>query len=72
MRLIVSPWMESFDSLARSIRRSALLVSPFIGEEPLQRLTSILDKHTDLKIQILTSLNVDNLIQGTTDIEAIA
>jgi phosphatidylserine/phosphatidylglycerophosphate/cardiolipin synthase-like enzyme len=72
MRLLVSPWMESFDSFARSISHGALLVSPFISGEPLQRLASILDKHFAVKIQILTSLNVDSLIQGTTDVGAIA
>ena len=53
MRLLVSPWLESFDSLARSISHSALLVSPFISGEPLQRLSSILGKHATVTIQIL-------------------
>ena len=72
MRLLVSPWTDSFDSLVLAINRSALLVSPFITAEPLQRIASILDKRTAITIQILTSLNVDNLIQGSTDVSAIA
>jgi hypothetical protein len=64
--------MQTFDSLSRSISRSALLVSPFISLEPLQHLSSILNKRTAVTVQILTSLNVDNLIQGTTDVGAIA
>lgn len=72
MRLLVSPWIASFDYFARSISRRALLVSPFISGDPLQRITSILGTHTSVTIQMLTSLNVDNLIQGATDVGAIA
>jgi hypothetical protein len=72
MRLLLSPWIESFESFAHSITRSALLVSPFITREPLQRLTSILDKHRLPKMRILTNLSVDNLVQGSTDASAIA
>lgn len=72
MRLLASPWIESFESFARSITRSALLVSPFITREPLQRLASMLDKHTPPQIEILTNLATDHLIQGSTDASAIA
>lgn len=72
MRLLISPWIESFEALARTITRSALLVSPFITGEPLQRLTSMLDKQTPPQIRIVTNLSVDNLIQRSTDAKAIA
>lgn len=72
MRLLASPWTESFDSLTRSITHKALIVSPFISREPLKHLASILDKRSAVKIQILTSLNIDNIVQGTIDIDALA
>jgi len=72
MQLLVSPWAETFESFAHSIARSALLVSPFISREPLQRLSSILDKDSLPRIKILTNLAVDNLVQGSTDASAIA
>lgn len=72
MQLLLSPWAVTFDSFAHSITRSAWLVSPFISEEPLQRLSSILDKDRPPRIEILTNLAVDNLIQGSTDVAAIA
>ncbi|MFH1383324.1 MAG: phospholipase D-like domain-containing protein [Chloroflexota bacterium] len=72
MRLLVSPWTETFDLFVHSISHAALIVSPFISKEPLSRLSSILEKCSSLKVQILTNLDVGNLIQGSTDVSAIA
>jgi hypothetical protein len=72
VRFLISPWIESYEAFARAIRQSALLVSPFITREPLERLTSLLNNQTLPKIRIVTNLSVDNLLQRSTDVNAIA
>lgn len=72
MQLLTSPWLESFELFARSIKRSALLVSPFIGSMPLQILSSILPRDRLAQIEILTNLSVANLVEGSTSARAIA
>ena len=70
--MLTAPWGESFEAFARAIERSALLVSPFIGGRPLERLTSILNRENPPRIDVLTNLAPDNLIQGSTDPRALA
>jgi hypothetical protein len=72
VRFLISPWIESYEAFAQAISQSALLVSPFITREPLERLTSLLKKQTLPKIRIVTNLSVDNLLQRSTDVNAIA
>jgi hypothetical protein len=69
---LVSPWAGAFEEFAQSITRSALLVSPFIIAEPLERLTSAIDRDRAPQIEILTNLAVDNLVQRSTDPGALA
>lgn len=70
--MLTASWGESFEAFARSIERSALLVSPFIGALPLERLTSILNRENPPRIDVLTNLAPDNLIQGSTDPRALS
>ena len=68
----MSPWAETFDSFARSIRSQALIVAPFITEQPLQRLASLLTSSSSPQIELLTNLAVNSLLQGSVDSKAIA
>ena len=43
---ISSPWAETFENFARSIRSRAIIVAPFITEQPLQRFASLLDANS--------------------------
>jgi phosphatidylserine/phosphatidylglycerophosphate/cardiolipin synthase-like enzyme len=72
MQLLVSPWAEAFEQFGRSIRHHALLVAPFIARGPLEHLTSILDPNDPPKVELLTNLAVDSLLQGSIDAKAIA
>ena len=72
MRLIVSPWAGWFGQFARSVRDEAILVAPFISQEPLKLLTDSLDPGRRPSIQLLTNLAVDSLLAGTVDADAIA
>lgn len=71
--LITSPWIKKFELFAGSINQTAFLVSPFVSSEPLQRLCSVIKGRGLLpQVEILTSLTVDNLLQGITDAAAIS
>ena len=72
MQLVTSPWAEVFDHFGQSIQFQALLDAPFIAREPLDRLASILDSNDRPKIEILTNLAVDSLLQGSLDAKGIA
>ena len=68
---VVSPWAAEFDAFGHSIRERALLVTPFIAREPLERMADILGKNPPPQVNILTNLAVDSMLQGTIDLDAI-
>lgn len=68
---VVSPWAAEFDAFGHSIRERALLVTPFIAREPLERMAEILEKSPPPQVDILTNLAVDSMLQGTIDLDAI-
>ena len=72
MQSLSSPWAEAFEEFARSIRKRAIVVAPFITEQPLKRLAYHLDTNNLPKITILTNLAVDSLLQGSVNGQAIA
>ena len=72
MKPILSPWTDTFDSFAQSIRQSAIVVAPFITDQPLQQLASRLSGRADLRISIVTNLAPDSLLQGYLDSNALA
>ena len=73
MQPILSPWHNAFEGFARSIRKEAVIVAPFITEQPLRRLASLLDDAGGRpQISLLTNLSVDSLLQGSIDGGAIA
>lgn len=71
MKSVLSPWTKSFDSFARSIDRSAIIVAPYITEQPLQQLASSLHSK-DIRVSFLTSLAADSLLHGSLDAKAIS
>ena len=72
MQSLSSPWAETFEEFARSIRKRAIMVAPFITEQPLERLAYQLDTNNLPQITILTNLAVDSLLQGSVNGQAIA
>ena len=68
---VVSPWAAEFEAFGHSIREQALLVTPFIAREPLERMADILGKNPPPQVNILTNLAVDSMLQGTIDLDAI-
>ena len=72
MMPLASPWSENFDCFVRSIRQQVILVAPFISRGPLERMSGILSQDDPPKVNILTNLAVDSMLQGSIDVGAIA
>lgn len=72
MQPVMSPWAATFESFARSIQCRAIIVAPFITEQPLQHFAELLDAKAHPQISLLTNLSVDGLLQGSIDGKAIA
>ena len=72
MKAILSPWSETFDSFARSICRSAIIVAPYITQPPLEQLASRLATRSGIQVSLLTNLAPDSLLQGSLDTKAIS
>ena len=72
MQTIPSPWAETFEKFARSIRKQAIIVAPYITEQPLLRFASLLNANNLPQISLLTSLKEESLLQGSVDSGAIA
>jgi len=70
--LLRSPLEGSFQSFIHCIKQHVFLVSPFITKDPLQRLAKRMAAVAQPRIEILTSLAIESLIQGSTDVRAIA
>ena len=71
VELLVSPWEGAFCTFARSITRSALIVTPYITGEPLQRISRHLQSQESPRIEILTDLAVGSMLQGSTSPQAL-
>ena len=72
MQTVRSPWAKTFDSFVRSVRQRAIIVSPFITEEPLLRFTSLLQGRTPPHVVLLTNLAPGSMLQGSLDTKAVA
>lgn len=72
MKTVLSPWIKSFDRFARSIHRRAIIVAPFITEQPLQRFASLIYRKSPPQVSLLTNLAADSMLQGSLDTKAIA
>ena len=72
MDLIKSPWADVFSEFGRSVQTQAILAAPFIGPGPLADLASFFDSANPPRVELITNLAVDSLLQGTVDSGAIA
>ena len=73
MTSIKSPWLATFDQFASSIRESAIIAAPYITRQPVERLANKLGSHRkSVRLDLLTNLYSDSLIDGSLDIGALA
>ncbi len=71
MQSIKSPWAETFDEFAGSVRETAIIAAPFIRRRPLERLVRKLRSRQSVKIDLLTSLASHSLGEGLVDCGAL-
>ena len=73
MRSIKSPWPATFDQFAGSIRETGIIAAPYITRQPVERLARVLrSRHNSVRLDVLTNLYADSLIDGSLDIGALA
>lgn len=73
--LLKSPWDETFKRLLSQVEEDLLLVSPFIKRSKTDQITSRLQNrgvHKSVKVAVLTNLNPESALNGSTDLEALA
>jgi hypothetical protein len=69
---IKSPWGKTFEAFAASIRDSAIIAAPYITQQPVERLISMLgSRRRSVRLNVLTNLHPDSLIDGSLDIGAL-
>ena len=70
---IKSPWAATFDQFAGSIRESAIIAAPYITGQPVEQLAGQLrSRRASVRLDVLTNLHADSLIDGSLDIGALA
>ena len=73
MTSIKSPWGATFDQFVGSIRESGIIAAPYITRRPVERLVRGLGGRRDtIKLNVLTSLHPDHLIDGALDADALS
>lgn len=74
IKRLVSPWIETFETLLAQASKSLLICSPYVGRGPCERLAATLRRRGVLQIPflLLTDLSRDNMLSGSTDVGAIA
>ena len=72
IRLLTPPWEKRFVRFVRSIKKRAVLVAPFITEEPLFRLAERLNLSSVPRIEIITAITPKSTLQRAIDLSAIA
>jgi hypothetical protein len=74
MKVLSSPWVESFERFLAQVSASLVISSPFVGREPCQTLASILTRRVDasrLQLLVVTNLSRENMLNGSTDPRAL-
>lgn len=67
---IPAGWQDAFERLVTNVEGSALLASPYITAEPVERLIQILQDRgvaSQVRLSVLTDLSVTNVLRGSTD-----
>ncbi len=73
MTSIKSPWAVKFDEFAGSIEETAIIAAPYITRQPVEQLAGKLhSRRGSVRLDVLTNLHADSLIDGSLDIGALA
>lgn len=70
VQLLTSPWASCFYDLVYEATNELMIVSPFIGNQPLRKVVAILEERAllnSMQVRILTNLAVSSLLSGSLD-----
>lgn len=74
VELLTSPWSTRFYDLVNLAEEELFLVSPFLGNRPLAKVSNLLSEKQasrQIRVNIVTNLAVDSLINGSLDVSAL-
>lgn len=69
MKVITTPWKDTFLELISNCKESIKITSPYIKENVCDEMLSI--KNSDVKLEVITSFKLGNIHSGSLDINAI-
>jgi phosphatidylserine/phosphatidylglycerophosphate/cardiolipin synthase-like enzyme len=73
--LIRSPWAQSFQQLISTAQHNLMMASPFIKAKSADQVLSNLQERgvdKEIRVVVLTNLRPKNVLNGSTDIEALS
>lgn len=71
---IAGQWRVRFEQWVDGIEEEAVIASPYVTPEPVEYMADSLSKRglaTHIKLNVLTSLTLDNMLEGTTNPAAL-
>ena len=74
IRLIRSPWTETFRLLASTVQSDLLLVSPFVKSRSTEQVLSQIQQRgidQQVRVKLLTNLRPESALNGSMDLEAL-
>src|SRR3990172_1418048 len=73
VELVTSPWTSTFARLLKQCRKSIVICSPYIGEEPCKFIAEMLNEslRPNLTIFLLTNLSCENMLSRATDVRGL-
>lgn len=74
-QLLTSPWTDHFQKLIRNAASSLVICSPYIGSKPCLSLKEVAASEkwsVGFQLLVLTDLSPQNMIDGITDVAALA
>jgi len=74
VELVGSPWANRFYDLLTLTEKELVLVSPFIGRQPVRRVRRIVaggGSTQQIRVRVLTNLTVGSMVSGSLDVAAL-
>ena len=75
LETVSAHWQDTFERLVGNIQEYGLFVSPYITSTPIELVVQVLQGNgvtSDVRLDVLTALSVDNVLRGSTDPAALA
>ncbi len=71
VELYKSPWRDDFERALRQVRSRLMIVAPYITKREAKTVQRQLQDRNSVSVRTLTSLNVESVLAGALDIDAL-